>query len=158
MLDRGLKGVRRILVPIGGGPHSRLAIRLAFEIAEQEGAQITALRFLPRAVGAEDTLDEMLLLREIIEDELGSVPSRMTTRVAQADPVMEGILAEATRQPYDLIVIGASEEWASPMRLFGSVDDQIAYKVSCSVLLVRRHEPTTISWLRRQSKRMKRKY
>jgi len=158
LLDRGLKGVRRILVPIGGGPHSRLAIRLAFEIAEQEGAQITALRFLPRAVGAEDTLDEMLLLREIIEDELGSVPSRMTTRVAQADPVMEGILAEATRQPYDLIVIGASEEWASPMRLFGSVDDQIAYKVSCSVLLVRRHEPTTISWLRRQSKRMKRKY
>jgi len=96
----------------------------------------------------------MLLLREIIEDELGNIPSRMRTRVAQADSVPQGILAEATRQPYDLVVIGASEEWASSARLFGSVDDQIVDQVPCSVLLVRHHEPTTISWLRRQSKRI----
>jgi amino acid transporter len=158
LLDRGLKRVRRILAPIGGGPHSRLAIRLAYEIAAQEGAQITALHLFSETASAEEIEDEMLRLREIIEDELGYIPVSIATRVAQAKSVPEGILAETTRQPYDLLVVGASEEWASRTRLFGSIDDWIADKVCCSVLLVRRYEPVTISWLRRQIKKVEKEH
>jgi nucleotide-binding universal stress UspA family protein len=158
LLDRGLKRVRHILVPVGGGPHSRLAISLAYEIAEREEARITVLRLFSETAGAEEIEDEMLLLREIIEDELGSVPACITLRVARAESVPEGILEETTRQPYDLIVVGASEEWASRTRLFGSVDDWVADKVSCSVLMVRRYEPVVISWLRRQVKRVEKGY
>jgi len=152
LLDRGLKEVQHILVPVGGGPHSRLAIRLAYEVAEQEDAQITVLHCFGEACEAEELEDKMLLLREIIEDELGSVPARITTRLAHADGVLAGILAETARQRYDLIVIGASEEWASRTRLFGSIDDEIADEAPCSVLLVRRYEPAAISWVRRQVK------
>lgn len=158
LLDRGLRQVCHVLVPVGGSPHSRLAIRLAYEIAEREGARITVLRLFSETAGAEEIEDEMLLLREIIEDELGSVPARITTRVARAKSVPEGILAETTHQPYDLIVVGASEQWASRTRLFGSVDDWVADKVSCSVLMVRRYEPVVISWLRRQVKRVEKEY
>jgi nucleotide-binding universal stress UspA family protein len=158
LLDRGLKRVRRILVPIGGGPHSRLAIRLAYEIGAQEGAQITALHLFSETASAEEIEDEMLRLRDIIEDELGHLPVSIVARVAQAESVPEGILAETTRQPYDLLVVGASEEWASRTRLFGSIDDWIADKVCCSVLLVRRYEPVTISWLRRQMKKVEKEY
>ena len=154
LLDRGLESVRHILAPIGGGPHSRLALRLAYEIAEQEDAQVTAMRIFSEPVETEEMEDRDLLLREIIEDELGSIPERITARVSQAASVPEGILAEATRQPYDLIVVGASEEWADPTRLFGSVDDWVAQRVNCSVLLVRRYEPVIVSWLRRQAKKL----
>jgi len=150
LLDRGLKGVHRILVPVGGGVHSRLAIRLAYEIAAREGARITALHCLCEECELEDIEDRMAFLREIIEDELGSVPSRFTTRLAQADNVADGILEETARQPYDLVIIGASEEWSARTRLFGTVDDEIAEQIACSVLLVRRYEPAVISWIKRQ--------
>ena len=153
LVDRGLKGVQRILIPVGGGPHSRLAIRLGYEIAEQEDARITALYCFSEARQAEELEDRMLLLREIIEDELGSVPSRITTRLAHADSVSGGILEETVRRQYDLIVIGASEEWLSRTRLFGSIDDHIAEETASSILLVRRYTPAVISWIRRQVKR-----
>jgi len=41
-------------------------------------------------------------------------------------------------------------------QLFGSIDDQLAIQVPCSVLLVRRHEPAVIAWVRRQAKRIER--
>jgi APA family basic amino acid/polyamine antiporter len=156
LLDRGLKGVRRILVPVGGGPHSRLALRIAYEIAEQEHSQITALHCFCWPGEIEDMEDELLLLREIIEDELGQMPSRVTARVACCASVLAGVLAEVERQPYDLLVIGASEEWPLETLLFGSIDDQLASQVRCSVLLVRRYQPAAIAWVRRQAKRIER--
>ncbi len=158
LLDRGLIRVRHILVPVGGGPHSRLAIRMAYEIAVQEGAEITALHTFVEASDTEEVEDEMLYLREVIDDELDCIPTCVATRVAKAETIPAGILAEAARASYDLIVVGASEEWASRTRLFGSVDDWIADQVQCSVLLVRRYEPAAISWVRRQAKIVDREY
>ena len=158
LLDRGLIRVRHILVPVGGGPHSRLAIRLAYEIAVQEGAEITALHTFVEAADTEEVEDEMLSLREVIDDELDCIPMCVATRVVKAETIPAGILAEAARASYDLIVVGASEEWASRTRLFGSVDDWIADQVLCSVLLVRRYEPAAISWVRRQAKIVDREY
>ena len=156
LLDRGLSTVRNILVPVGGGPHSRLAVRVAFEVAEQERAEVTAFRCLCGVSEIEEMEDQLLLLREIIEDELGDVPPHIATRIACADSVPKGILTETTRRPYDLVVMGASEEWALKTRLFGSIDDWIVERVQCSVLLVRAHEPAPISWIRRQTKRIER--
>lgn len=152
LLDRGLCNVRHILVPVGGGPHSRLAIRLAYEIAEQEGAQLTTLHCLCQVSEGDELQDRMSLLREIVEDELGSVPSRIITRLVQADSLPAGILNEISRQNYDLLVLGASDEWLTPGYLFGAVDDQVAAQATCSVLLVRRYETATISWIRRKVK------
>ena len=149
LLDRGLSGIQRILVPVGGGPHSRLALRLAYEIALAEDAQVTALRVVPQVAESEELEDQTLLLEELVVDVLCDVPKSFTLRATQAASVPDGILAESVRQSYDLIVIGASEEWAWHSRLFGSVDDWLAQVAPCSVLFCRRHEPVAISWLRR---------
>ena len=154
LLDRGLATLRRILVPVGGGPHSRLAIRLAVELADAGGAQVTVLHTLPESLEAAALEDEMLQLRDVIADELGDVPEGLITRLARAGSVPDGILAEAEHGAYDLLVIGASEEWISRTQLFGAVDDWIADRAPCSVLLVRRHEPVAIAWLRRQVRRL----
>ena len=89
---------------------------------------------------------------------MGSVPSRFTTRLAQAGDVADGILEETARQPYDLVVVGASEEWSVRTQLFGTVDDQITEQIACSVLLVRRYEPAAISWIKRRIKLIEKEY
>jgi nucleotide-binding universal stress UspA family protein len=67
-----------------------------------------------------------------------------------------GISAEIERQPYDLVVMGASEEVWSGRQLFGSIDDQLAVELPCMVLLVRQHESAAMVWVRRQARRMER--
>jgi len=162
LLNRGLlsQPLRRILVPVGGGPHSRMALRLAYEIAETEKARVTALRVLKGVVDedAEELEDQTLWLGEIIEEVLGVVPPNFTLLARCAKTIQEGVLGETERQPYQLIAMGASEEWASRTRLFGSVDDWVADQAPCSVLLCRRYEPVAVSWLRRSVKRIEREY
>jgi amino acid transporter/nucleotide-binding universal stress UspA family protein len=162
LLNRGLllQPLRRILVPVGGGPHSRLALRLAHELAYVEGAQVTALRVLKGEAlnETEELEDQTNWLVEIIGDVLGDVPSNFILQARCAKSIQEGVLREAEMRTYNLIVMGASEEWALRTRLFGSVDDWVADQAPCSVLLCRRYEPVAFSWLRRQVKSLEQEY
>lgn len=88
---------------------------------------------------------------------LGQIPPRVSVSVALSGSVIEWVLAETKRQQYDLLVMGASEEWGSGTLLFGSVDDWIIEHVeNCSVLLVRRYEPVELHWIRRRIKTLQR--
>ncbi len=154
--DRGISRspLRRILVPVGGGPHARLALRLGMDIARAEGGAVTVLRLLPAAGEVDETV-EMDVLRQLVEDTLGGVPDEVTLRLRRSDAIVDGILTEAAPDPEtgearcDLIVIGASEEWFLKTLLFGSIPDRVADGAPCSVLMVRKYEPAPVSWLRR---------
>ena len=98
------------------------------------------------------------LKRQLNLGQVGNVPAAFTLRITQAGSVPEGVLLESARRAYDLIVIGASEEWILDTRLFGWVDDQVADRAPCSVLLCRRYEPVAISWLRGQAKMIEGEY
>ncbi len=148
--DTGQLG--RILVPVGGGPHSRQALRLGREIARVVGGTMTALRILPPSAKS-DAETEREVLRQIVEDRLGADAEAVELRIIRHDEIAAGILA-AAEEGYDLIIIGASEEWFLKEMLFGSIPDRIADKAPCSVLLVRKHEPSSVSWLRRRMKRI----
>jgi amino acid transporter len=151
--DRGIgEGeIKHVLVPIGGGPHARLALRLAWDVARGEGCSLTALRFLPKA-GEVDMEIEMEVLRQLVEDVLGGIPGQVTFSLKRSDSIVEGILTESVRVAYDLIAIGASEEWFLRNLLFGSIPDRVADGAPCSVLMVRKYEPAPVSWLRRMIK------
>jgi nucleotide-binding universal stress UspA family protein len=156
--DRGVreKSIKHVLVPVGGGPHARLALRLAWDIARAEKGSLTAVRILPEA-NEIDTKVEMDVLRQSVEDALGEIPEKVTLSLKHSDAIVEGILeesAQATNQTgYDLIAIGASEEWFLKNLLFGSIPDQVADGTSCSVLMVRKYEPAPVSRIRRIIKR-----
>jgi nucleotide-binding universal stress UspA family protein len=156
LLDRGLTQVQRILVPLGGGSHSRMALRMAYEIAVAENAAVLVLQVMTSACDIEEFEDHCMQLEEIIAEVLGEVPPTFSLRVVESGSVLGGILAESTRRPYDLIVIGASEEWASDDHLFGAIGDRIATMASCSILLCRRHEPVTLARLRHSIKLLER--
>ncbi len=146
--ERPLDDIRRVLVPAGGGPHARLGLRLAAEIARGDDAELTILRI----VRPDDDLDveaEMRGLRHLADEVLGGPDPRVQTRIQVHKAVVEGILKEAQNGEYDLLVIGASNEWAVKSLLVGAVPDAVADRAPCSVLMVRRYEPSGISTIRR---------
>ena len=113
------------------------------------------LHIYSKTTEADDIEDRLNFLREIVGDELGLIPACLIPCISRAEQVTRGVLQETKRQPYDLLVMGASEEYGSGTRLFGSVDDWIIQHIEhCSVLLIRHHELTPVHWLRRQFKMM----
>ena len=152
--QKQLKQIKDILVPVGGGTHSRLAIQMAYEIAEMERARLHILRTCPSTFNQEEVEDQKCVLEEIVEDELGYLPRSLKIDVVTADSLATGILQNMNAFRYDLLVIGASDEWTSRRYLFGKVDDQIVEQAPCSVLMVRRYEPVIIHWFHRQIKKV----
>lgn len=129
--------VRRILVPFGGGNHALVGVQIAYDLARTWGAELEILRIVrdPRDPSdpilqrycsqlAADTRLQLDLLN--IDAPLAVVP---------ASAVVPAIVARA--QNHDLIVLGASNDWRQDEHLAGSIPDEIAYQVPCSVLMVR---------------------
>jgi nucleotide-binding universal stress UspA family protein len=81
---------------------------------------------------------------------LGEADEWVQVKTIRANSVVGRIVTEAQEGEYDLVVIGASEEWFMRNWLFGSIPDMVAERAPCSVLMVRKHEPSAVSWLRRR--------
>jgi len=156
MVDRGLKKIETIMVPVGGGVHSRLAIHLANDIAVQENAHVDYIRVLPAARDQEYFDDEMANLQESVITELGEMPRNANLRVLFSDQVAQALVEEAETSGYNLIISGLSAGFGGSENLFGLVADDIAEHAPCSVLVVKRHQSPTAQWLRRQATRLDR--
>ncbi len=152
--DRDLAEVHRVLVPAGGGPHARLGLRLAADIARTNETELTVFRVVQPCEDL-NIEAEMRGLHHVAEDVLGGPDCRVRTRVAVHKSVVDGILEEANSGGYDLLVIGASNEWAVKSLLVGAVPDAVADRAPCSVLMVRRCEHPSISTARRVMRSVK---
>jgi len=152
MTDKVLGSIRSILVPVGGGIHSRLAIHLADEIAKQENAQLDFIRVLPTEKDVEMVEDQMAYLQEVVITELKEQPGNAILRLSFSDNVENAILGEIKQHAYDLVIIGSSDEENMTKYLFGRVVSQVAEKASCPILVVRRHQTAAVSWLRHRVK------
>lgn len=133
--------LRRILLPVGWGPHARLGLRLAERLAYNTGARVTVLRVLPMT-GEVDWEGERAALIRLIEEEAPGLRYDNELRLTREPAAMPAILTEAQRQPYDLTIIGASDESWVRTWLFGAIPDQVAERAPCSVLLVYRRTGT----------------
>ena len=141
--DRGLQDVRRILVPVSGGTHARLGLKVAQDLAAEWKASITALNVqVGRGLSAARSDFDKKSLRlfqgkaeEFVKDTLEAAGVSADIKVVINTDIARAIISSAGKQ--DLIVIGASEEWALRRRLFGSIPDKVANQASASVLMVR---------------------
>jgi nucleotide-binding universal stress UspA family protein len=66
---------------------------------------------------------------------LNEIDVRAEMRVEIGEDIAQTIVK--TSEEFDLIVMGASNEWALRQRLFGSLPDHVADNSSISVLMVR---------------------
>ena len=62
-----------------------------------------------------------------------------------ANSATSGVDAAVPASDSDLVIIGASHEWTVRQVLFGSIPDIVADQADCSVLMVRRYMPNTLS-------------
>lgn len=141
--DNGLNKVRSILVPLGGGPHAKLGLRIASELASQWQASITALKVQIgkglSPTSSESDRESIQLFKEIAEDfvrdALREANIQAKVSVVINTDIARGIIREASH--HDLIVMGASNEWILRRWLFGSIPDKVAARAEVSVLMIR---------------------
>lgn len=151
--DKGIKNFRNIMVPVGGGLNSRLAIHLANDIAIQESSHVDYIRVMPQEIDEETNEDMISHLQEIVMTELGQIPADATLQISFAKSVQDAVINECHANDYDLVIIGSADN-PTDGTLFGPVCETVVEKAPFSVLVVRRHESTTASWLRHQAKRL----
>jgi nucleotide-binding universal stress UspA family protein len=141
--DRGLDEVRRILVPLRGGPHAQLGLSVADELAQEWNASITAFNVQvgsgPAPDSSEFDRESVQLFKRIAEDFVADTLAKAgiyaQVKVALGKDVAQAIIQEA--KEHDLVVMGASNEWTLRRWLFGSLPDQVADQAQVSVLMVR---------------------
>ena len=148
--NRGINGLKKVLLPIAGGPNTRLMLRLSMALAFDPMVRVTVLHLTPQGLDDEALEDSHLFIQEIVESELGSVPSWMNLKVVPAESVSQGILSETKSDKYDLMMIGVGNEVFSHRYLFGALDDALIEEVDCSMLIVRRYQPEMSLWFRNQ--------
>ena len=136
--QRGSKEIRRVLVPVRGGPHAELAMRFADAIARHHDATVVVLHLVPPGI--------TMAVRAQAERALGAfvkqhLQGRSEAILREAPNVRNAILREA--ESADLVVMGASAQpsgAAGESYLFGALPEAIAARARPSVVVVKTRE------------------
>ena len=134
--------IKSVLVPVAGGPHTRLALEVAALFAKEDGGRVT-----PFNVSRSD--QAMADARELLDaavDAVGQPPELFEPKFVQAENVLEAILAEAPA--HDLVVIGASQERVWQRMVMGSIPEELVVRCDKPVAMVKAKAPIR-SWIRR---------
>jgi glucosyl-3-phosphoglycerate synthase len=122
------KRLKRILLPIRGGPYAELALRLALALAEQHDAEITLLHATPSRQRTETSYQEFLShLREL------PVITRWVN--VQGRDVVEAIAQEAAQ--HQLVVMGAVAQANPDHAPVGPIAGRVMEALSIPVLIVK---------------------
>ena len=135
--ERNLGELRTILLPWGGGPHSRSGLEVGTRLARASGAALHVLQVVRPDVDPDRA--KAALAREIEPVVGGSLP--VALQVNRAESIADGIDEVLPQREWDLVVVGASRESRIRRVLFGSIPDRLADRAPCSVLLVRHYIP-----------------
>ncbi len=128
----------RILVPVRGGPHAELALRLAGALARHSGGNVVALHVVPPGLTAAIRSQTERALRHFIREHAGG---RVEGAIIEAPNVRNAILREAENSA--AVVMGAS---ASPAMddgktfLFGAIPETVATRSARTVIVVKTRE------------------
>jgi nucleotide-binding universal stress UspA family protein len=136
--QRGPSEIRRVLVPIRGGPHAVLALRFADALAHRNDAKIVALHLVPPGIAdGIRTQSELALAHFTRQHAEGQVEQT----VREAANVRNAILREAENA--DVVVMGASAAPATDGGedfLFGALPEAVATRSRKTVIVVKTRE------------------
>lgn len=129
----GLKEqVERILVMNAPAWHVSYATGYAILFAKRHGASVTI--YTAATTDAELEAEKVYSARLAQMCRTHDVPYE--EKFVKVRSIVDAVVEEA--QAYDLLAVGASEEWSRREYVFGSLQDQIARRAPCPVLMVRK--------------------
>ncbi|WP_423226599.1 DUF389 domain-containing protein [Candidatus Amarolinea aalborgensis] len=145
--------LQRILVPVGGGPHSAFAFRLASELAgtstqgSTQHVKVTALHVVPQDYHPRSTfISSARHLEQMIGDRLHD--SGLVRKTVVANDTAQAILEEFATG-YDAVLMGTSREALIDRLLFGDLPQRVAEESRATVIVVRRRTGFVTRVLRR---------
>ncbi|HLJ67952.1 MAG TPA: glucosyl-3-phosphoglycerate synthase [Chloroflexota bacterium] len=141
----GSAGVRRVLVPVRGGPHAQLALAIAEAVAAQAGAELTLLHVdLPEWSSVRRDREQSFFE----EVRVGSRYDGTRFERVVAGSVQEALLRAGSQ--HDVVVMGAAARDQNSPFLFGRFPHLVARKLSGSVIVAKTREPVTAGMFRSQ--------
>lgn len=130
----------RILVPTAGGPHSRLALRLASRVVQINDGSVTPLYVEPDTGEVASEVGQRVLAG-LMKDAAVEPGPHVKPMVVVANDVNAGI-REAASHEHDLLLIGDSDIGRVRRRLFGTVPERLlSGKCGMAIGVVRRAKP-----------------
>ncbi len=135
--QRGSHEVRRILVPVRGGPHAELALTFADALGRAHGAEVIVLHLVPPGITLAVRAQAERALATFIKTHM---KGRAEPLLREASNVRNAILREAERA--DLVVMGASATpgTGADASLFGAIPEAIASRARPTVVVVKTRE------------------
>src|SRR5215211_968030 len=122
---------KRVLVPIRGGPHAALALRLALGLAERSDGTVTALRVETEDRSADELARDAEEFQAVVAT--SARPERTRELAVRSDSVERAILKEA--RGHQVVVMGAAAS-IEPSSLFGPIADGIARRLDQQALVI----------------------
>jgi len=128
----------RILVATAGGIHALETIKIGADLSIGLGAEIDILRIVPRHMAPASTEQLNAHCREVAET------MKLELRLAGMDHlcfrvcVGENVVADLASQSkrYDTLIVGGPSEWRLGEDIAGSIPDELARAVSCTLMMV----------------------
>lgn len=131
---------RRIVVPVAGGPHSIVALRLADQLARQQDAQVVILNIQPQGT-ADAEAQGRYHIQQIMQRAGVSESAHLELRVESGNDVKQ-IINKVAHQDCDLVMLGTSDHSAVGKMLFGTIYAHVmAHEEGTGVAVLRRARP-----------------
>jgi len=127
--------VSRVLVPVRGGPHAELSVRLALAVAEFSGAAVTALHVPSSEVAKHGDRHTEIAYRGLASV-LSNLPG-VTLRETETDDPAGAVLAAS--QDADLVVMGSPAQLSGSS--LGAIADRLLQANPTSVMIARTRRP-----------------
>ncbi len=143
--SRPYTSLRRIVVPVAGGPNSRLAVLTAVALARNTDEE-TAVVLVHVAVTGSDQTAVAARAGNAFRRATEGVDYPFEKKIITADSPVTGILNAA--KGADMAVIGATRERLFVNLLAGNVSQQVAEQADVPVMIVKRRSTILRSMLR----------
>lgn len=140
LVKAGDKPIKDIVVLVGTGPNTTLAIKRGYDLASDvEGASLTLLTVQsPSPDEHTDPESEGRGLINSVAHQVGLNSQHYTSKVLISDDVREILLS--TVNDYDTVCIGATRSTAIRQALFGSIPEEIGEHTDGTVIITRGRE------------------
>ncbi|WP_138431570.1 amino acid permease [Fodinibius saliphilus] len=147
LIKAGDRPTNNIVVLVGPGPNTTLAVRRGYDLASSiEEASLTLLTVQPPSEDADmDPQTEGKGLINSIAHEVGLNSAQFKTEVLVSDNVRNTLLKAI--ENYDTVCIGATRSTAITQALFGSIPEEIGEHAKGTVIISRgpEYRPRTIT-------------
>ncbi len=146
--------IRKILVPVAGGVNSRLAVKMATEFGYANGEEPALVVVMHIVPSNDDTRFQIRANHIFKETTTGFDYPNLAFLTKEGSDIVQTILTEAENaeggEPYDLVIIGATEEPMFKNLLAGNVATKVVEETPMTAIMVK-HQSGKIHSILRQT-------